>query len=161
PGCTARPNARAAYSPGFIPRRFRRRESGSRCPGPTLRFPEQSRLCQGTSGSARPAGNSTAHERKPFQARGRCRWQNAQSERRNGMIGTNTKYVSGDHTLATAMGGVTNESPLLPFNNEVLTFRQKFRQFADFFAALDYNTPNLNISGATAYLINETPRIPV
>jgi hypothetical protein len=73
-------------------------------------------------------------------------------------MGNNVKYRSRDWTVATPIGGIRHESPLLPFSNEVLLFHQDFVQLAAYFVALDYNTINLDIADAPAYLINESPR---
>lgn len=70
----------------------------------------------------------------------------------------NVKYRSGDFSKATPIGVIRNESPLLPFSNEVLIFHQDFVQLASAFVALDYNTPNPDIGGRTAFLIAESPR---
>ncbi len=70
---------------------------------------------------------------------------------------SNIKYRSGDFTVATAVGGIRHESPLLPFLNEVIIFHQDFVQLEANFVALDYNTPHPTIN-PTAYLINESPR---
>lgn len=73
-------------------------------------------------------------------------------------MGNNVKYVSGDWTVAKAMGILRNESPLLPELNDVLIFHQDYVQRLDYFAALDYNTPNPDLLGPTAYLFNESER---
>ncbi len=71
---------------------------------------------------------------------------------------SNIKYRSGDFTLATQIGAMRHESPLLPFLNEVILFHQDVVQRAEYFEALDYNTISADIGGTTAYLINESPR---
>lgn len=70
----------------------------------------------------------------------------------------NVRYVSGDWTVARQMGIIRDESPLLPFSNEVLVFHQDVVQLAPF-VALDFNTLSPDIlGGPPAYLINESPR---
>jgi len=68
------------------------------------------------------------------------------------------RYRSGDFTVATAVGILRNESPLLPELNEVLIFHQDYVQLLNSFTALPYNDPNPDLLGETAYLINESPR---
>lgn len=70
----------------------------------------------------------------------------------------NIAYRSGDFTQAIPVGILRHESPLLPFSNEVIVFHQDYVQLGAYFVALDYNSINLDIAGATAYLINESPR---
>lgn len=71
---------------------------------------------------------------------------------------SNIKYRSGNFTVATPVGILRNESPLLPELNDVLVFHQDFVQLAANFVRLDYNTPNPDLLGDTAYLFNESPR---
>lgn len=71
---------------------------------------------------------------------------------------SNIKYRSGDFTVAKQIGAMRHASPLLPFSNEVILFEQDVVQRAEYFVALDYNTLSLDIAGAPAYLINESPR---
>lgn len=73
-------------------------------------------------------------------------------------MSNNLRYRSGDWTVATPIGLLRHESPLLPFSNEVLVFQQDFVQLAANFIAQDFNTPNPDLLGATAYLIDESPR---
>ncbi|MDE2103927.1 MAG: hypothetical protein KGL39_42215 [Patescibacteria group bacterium] len=70
---------------------------------------------------------------------------------------SNIKYRSGDFTVATAVGQLRNESPLLPELNDVLIFQQDFMQRGDLFVALPYNTINPNLVDP-AYLFDESPR---
>jgi hypothetical protein len=73
-------------------------------------------------------------------------------------MGNNIKYRSRDWTVATPIGTIRHESPLLPFSNEVLVFHQDFVQLNAYYVALDYNTQNLDIGGNPAFLIDEGPR---
>jgi hypothetical protein len=74
-------------------------------------------------------------------------------------MGNNVKYRSGDWAVATPIGIIRNESPLLPELNSVLIFHQDYVQLLNNFVALDYNTINLDIGGDFAYLVNESERL--
>src|ERR1035437_607094 len=70
---------------------------------------------------------------------------------------SNIKYRSCDFTQATPVGGLRNESPLLPELNDVLIFHQDQMIRTDLFYALPYNSLNPNLFDA-AYLFDESPR---
>lgn len=72
-------------------------------------------------------------------------------------MANNIKYMSGDFTVATAVGALRNESPLLPELNDVLIFHQDYVQFFNDFVALPYNTLNPDLVDE-AYLFDESPR---
>lgn len=72
-------------------------------------------------------------------------------------MSNNVKYRSGDFTVATPVGGLRNESPLLPELNDVLIFHQDYMQRTDLFAALPYNSVNPSLLNP-AYLFDESPR---
>ncbi len=70
---------------------------------------------------------------------------------------SNVKYRSGDYTAARPVGGLRNESPLLPELNDVLIFHQDYQQRTDLFVALPYNSMNPDLI-TPAYLFDESPR---
>jgi hypothetical protein len=67
------------------------------------------------------------------------------------------KYRSGNWQVATPIGGLRHESPLLPELNDVLIYHQDFVQLNDFWVAQDYNTQHPTLF-PIAYLFNESPR---
>lgn len=71
---------------------------------------------------------------------------------------SNIKYRSGNWAVATPVGAIRNESPLLPELNDVLIFHQDFVQLTNSFVRLDYNSINPDLIGPAAYLFNESPR---